>query len=138
MFSLDTRILVVDDMPSIRELVRNHLKAMGFKNIYDADDGDVALRLLVQMNAANTPIQLIICDWNMPNMTGLALLKQIRGTHEWAKTPFILLTSESEREQVTEAILSGANQYVVKPFSARIFEEKLTAVYNKLKSTNAI
>lgn len=131
MFSAETRILIIDDMPSIRELVKNTLKVMGFKNIQEAEDGEAGLRILLQSNAPGTSIQLVISDWNMPGLKGLDLLKQVRATAEWANLPFILLTSESERDQVTEAVLAGVSQYIVKPFSSKIFEEKLKAAYAK-------
>lgn len=131
MFPLDTRILVIDDMPSIRDLVKNQLKALGFKNIQEASDGEEALRMLIQLNAPNTAIQLVISDWNMPNMKGIDLLKHVRAQSEWANLPFVLLTSEAERDQVTEAVLAGASQYIVKPFSAKIFEDKLKTAFNK-------
>ncbi len=131
MFPSDTRILVVDDMASIRELVRNHLKAMGFKTIFEAVDGQEALKVLIQNNNTPNSIQLVISDWNMPRMKGLDLLKQVRATADWTELPFVLLTSENERDQVTEAILSGVSQYVVKPFSAKVFEEKLKSVWQK-------
>lgn len=131
MFPPETRILVIDDMPSIRELVRNHLKAMGFKNIVEAEDGDDGLKTLMEQNSAGKPIQLVISDWNMPRMKGLDLLKQVRATNEWQNLPFVLLTSESEREQVTEAVLAGVSQYIVKPFAAKVFEDKLKSVWVK-------
>lgn len=131
MFPLETRILVIDDMPSIRDLVKNTLKAMGYKNLLEAEDGEEGLKHLVQNNTAGTPIQLVISDWNMPKMKGLELLKQVRATSEWKDLPFVLLTSESERDQVTEAVLAGVSQYIVKPFSAKIFEDKLKAAYTK-------
>lgn len=130
MFPPDTRILVIDDMPSIRDLVKNTLKAMGYKNIQEAGDGEEALQILIKSNA-NLPIQLVISDWNMPKMKGLDLLKQVRATAEWTNLPFVLLTSESERDQVTEAVLAGVSQYIVKPFSAKIFEDKLKAAWQK-------
>ncbi|WII73798.1 response regulator [Bdellovibrio sp. 22V] len=131
MFPLETRILVIDDMPSIRDLVKNTLKAMGYKNIQEAGDGEEGLKILLQSNSVGTSIQLVISDWNMPKMKGLDLLKQVRATAEWANLPFVLLTSESERDQVTEAVLAGVSQYIVKPFSAKIFEDKLKAAYAK-------
>ena len=131
MFPTTTRILVIDDMPSIRELVKNHLKAMGYKNIIEAGDGEEGLKILIQQNASGAPVELVICDWNMPKMKGLDLLKQVRGTSEWQNLPFVLLTSESEREQVTEAVLAGVSQYIVKPFAVKIFEEKLKTVWAK-------
>lgn len=131
MFPSETRILVIDDMPSIRDLVKNHLKAMGFKSIQEASDGEEALRMLIQNNTPSSSIQLVISDWNMPNMKGIDLLKHVRATAEWANLPFVLLTSEAERDQVTEAVLAGASQYIVKPFSAKIFEDKLKTAYQK-------
>jgi two-component system chemotaxis response regulator CheY len=131
MFPAETRILVADDMPTIRDLVKSQLKAMGFKSIVEAADGEQAMSVLVSNFNAGTPIQLVISDWNMPKMTGLEFLKQVRASNEWAELPFVLLTSESERDQVTEAILAGVSQYVVKPFAAKIFEEKLRGVWVK-------
>ncbi|MBX3041782.1 MAG: response regulator [Bdellovibrionaceae bacterium] len=131
MFPPETRILVIDDMPSIRELVKNQLRGMGYKNIQEAADGEEGLKVLVQGNSNGSPIQLVISDWNMPKMKGLELLKQVRGVAEWQNLPFVLLTSESEREQVTEAVLAGVSQYIVKPFAAKVFEEKLKTVWAK-------
>ncbi|WP_413557539.1 response regulator [Bdellovibrio sp. HCB209] len=131
MFPLETRILVIDDMPSIRDLVKNTLKAMGFKNIQEAGDGEEGLKVLMQANKPGSAIQLVISDWNMPKMKGLDLLKHVRATSEWQNLPFVLLTSESERDQVTEAVLAGVSQYIVKPFSAKIFEDKLKAAWTK-------
>ncbi|WP_413584585.1 response regulator [Bdellovibrio sp. HCB274] len=131
MFPLETRILVIDDMPSIRDLVKNTLKAMGFKNIQEAGDGEEGLKVLMQSNTPGSSIQLVISDWNMPKMKGLELLKHVRATAEWQNLPFVLLTSESERDQVTEAVLAGVSQYIVKPFSAKIFEDKLKAAWTK-------
>ncbi|MEN0057458.1 MAG: response regulator [Bdellovibrio sp.] len=131
MFPQNTRILIIDDMPSIRELVKNTLKLMGYTQIIEAEDGVQGLKLLQQNVHEGTPVQLVISDWNMPNMKGLELLKHIRSTVEWAQLPFVLLTSESEREQVTEAVLAGVSQYIVKPFSSQLFEDKLKAAYQK-------
>ncbi len=131
MFPLETRILVADDMPTIRELVKNQLKAMGFKTILEAADGEQAMQVLTASYTSGAPIQLVISDWNMPKMTGLELLRQVRASREWVNLPFVLLTSESERDQVTEAILAGVSQYLVKPFAAKVFEDKLKGVWLK-------
>lgn len=132
MFPLDTRILIVDDMPSVRELVRNTLKAMGYKYIQEAKDGEDGLNVLLSSDKVpGKNVQLVISDWMMPKMKGLELLKHVRATKEWADLPFILLTSEAERDQVTEAVLAGVSQYIVKPFSHKIFEDKLKAAYSK-------
>lgn len=134
MFPPETRILVADDMPTIRDLVKGQLKNMGFKNIIEAGDGEQAMNILVSNQSTGTPIQLVISDWNMPKMTGLEFLKQVRASSDWSNLPFVLLTSESERDQVTEAILAGVSQYLVKPFAAKSFEEKLKGVWAKHNS----
>lgn len=132
MFPITTRILVADDMPTIRELVKNQLKALGYKNIVEASDGEQALNFVINGAMTGSPIELVISDWNMPKMTGLEFLKQIRASDQFAKLPFVLLTSESERDQVTEAIMAGVSQYIVKPFAAKAFEEKLRGVWAKV------
>lgn len=134
MFPPETRILIADDMPTIRELVKNQLKNMGFKNIVEAADGESAMNLVISNTTIGTPIQLVVSDWNMPKMSGLEFLKQIRASTDWSNLPFILLTSESERDQVTEAILAGVSQYLVKPFAGKSFEEKLRGVWAKHNS----
>ncbi len=134
MFAPETKILIADDMPTIRELLKGQLKQMGFKNVLEAADGETAYNLLKSSGAIGSPVQLVISDWNMPKMTGLEFLKHVRSSDEWANLPFVLLTSETEREQVTEAILAGVSQYVVKPFAAKVFEEKLKSVWVKHNS----
>jgi two-component system chemotaxis response regulator CheY len=131
MFPNSTRILIVDDMPSIRDLVRNQLKALGFVEIIESEDGVLAWTVIENQYAQANPIELVISDWNMPNMKGLDLLKKVRSNQVFAKLPFILLTSEAEREQVTEAVMAGVSQYIVKPFSGKVFEEKLKTAYLK-------
>lgn len=133
MFPKDIRILVIDDMPSIRDLVKNQLKSMGYNTILEAQDGEEGLAVLNKQLSNGEAIQLVISDWNMPKLKGLELLKKVRATNEFKDLPFVLLTSEAEREQVTEAVLSGVSQYVVKPFSAKIFEDKLKTVWDKHK-----
>ena len=133
MFPPETRILVIDDMPSIRDLVKGQLKTMGYQVIFEAQDGEEALELLHKQLKEGEPIQLVISDWNMPKLKGLELLKKVRASAEFKDLPFVLLTSEAEREQVTEAVLSGVSQYIVKPFSGKIFEDKLKTVWDKHK-----
>lgn len=124
MLPTDAKIIVADDMPTIRDLVKSQLKALGYKNLFEAADGEQALNLLITHESSIAKIQMVISDWNMPKMTGLEFLKQVRATDQWKNLPFILLTSETERDQVTEAIMSGVSQYIVKPFNAKGFEEK--------------
>lgn len=133
MFPNSTRILILDDMPTIRDLVRSQLNELGFTDITEAADGKEGYQALRDAVASGSPIQLVISDWNMPEMDGLELLKVVRATPEWGKLPFILLTSESEKEQVTNAVMAGVNQYIVKPFSQAMIKDKLEAVWNKVK-----
>jgi two-component system chemotaxis response regulator CheY len=133
MFPKDILILVIDDMPSIRNLVKTQLKSMGYNSIIEAQDGEEALALLTKQHSNGAPVLLVISDWSMPKLKGLELLKKVRASAEFKDLPFILLTSEAEREQVTEAVLSGVSQYIVKPFSGKIFEDKLKTVWDKHK-----
>ena len=131
MFPTNTRVLVVDDMASIRDLVKNQLRTMNFTEIMEASDGDDAWTVIESQFAQANPIELVISDWNMPKMKGLELLKKVRSASNFVQLPFILLTSEADREQVTEAVMAGVSQYIVKPFSGKIFEAKLKTAYQK-------
>ena len=131
MFPLETRILVVDDMPIMRDLVKTQLRAMGYQNLLEAEDGEEALMKVLESDREGKPVQLIISDWKMPNLTGLDFLKQVRSSQRYKNLPFILLTSESEKDQATEAILAGVSQYIVKPFQPKSLEDKLKAVWKK-------
>lgn len=131
MIPQNIKILICDDMPTIRDLVKNNLKAMGFKTIIEAEDGEQAMNMLIKHDATNDKVKFVIADWKMPKMSGLEFLKQVRATDQWVNLPFVLLTSEAERDQVTEAILAGVSQYVVKPFAAKGFEEKLKSAWTK-------
>lgn len=131
MFPTNTRILVIDDMASIRDLVKNQLRVMNFTEILEAEDGLEGWSIIENQYAQANPIELVISDWNMPKMKGLELLKKVRSNPTFVQLPFILLTSEAEREQVTEAVMAGVSQYIVKPFSGKVFEEKLKTAYQK-------
>jgi two-component system, chemotaxis family, chemotaxis protein CheY len=131
MFPPTTRFLIADDMPVIRDLIKTQLRSMGYRTLIEAEDGQEAFDKVVLFHGNSEPIDVIISDWNMPKMTGLDFLKQIRSHEKFGKLPFILLTSESEKDQVTEAVLSGVSQYIIKPFQPKAFEEKLKAVWAK-------
>ncbi len=131
MIPADTKILIADDMPTIRDLLKTQLKGMGFKRVLEAEDGAQAMNLLIEHDLTDDKVKMIISDWNMPKMSGLEFLKQVRASDQWANLPFLLLTSESERDQVTEAILAGVSQYVVKPFAGKAFEEKMNFAWTK-------
>jgi two-component system, chemotaxis family, chemotaxis protein CheY len=121
------KVLVVDDFATMRKIVRNVLKQIGFDNIVEAEDGQMALQILKTEN-----IGLVVTDWNMPNMTGLELLEKIRGNPQTAKLPVLMVTAEGLKENVVAAVKAGVNNYVVKPFTADILQEKLQQIFKKL------
>lgn len=131
MFDLKTRVLVVDDMLTMRKIVSKILKEIGFQDITEASDGSQAWEAVT---AAEVPFGLIISDWNMPNCSGLDLLKRLRSDQRYKKTPFLLVTAEAEKHQVAEALKAGVDQYVVKPFSKDGLVTKLESVYKKYHS----
>lgn len=128
MFDKSIKILVVDDMLTMRKLVGKALKDLGFSNITEASDGAKAWETLNQPDAK---FDLILSDWNMPNSTGLDLLKRLRRDSRLKDTPFLLITAESEASQVAEAIQAGVDNYVTKPFNPQTIEQKLEAVFKK-------
>lgn len=125
------RFLVVDDMQLMRRLVTQELTRLGAKHIDVAEDGMQAVEILKNRALSHTPIDFIVSDWNMPNMTGIALLRVVRKISVYKNVPFLMVTAEAEAHQVQEAIVSGVDNYVIKPFSPAQFEEKLAAVYHK-------
>jgi len=129
MFSPDTQVLVVDDMMTMRKLVTKTCKGLGFSKITDAADGALAWAAIQQ---ADPPIGLIISDWNMPNTSGLDLLKRVRADSRFGKIPFIMVTAEAEQYQIMEAVKSGVSNYVIKPFTADVLKEKLEDVHKKI------
>lgn len=131
MFSPDTHVLVVDDMMTMRKLVTKTCKELGFTKITDAADGALAWAAIQQ---ADPPIGLIISDWNMPNTSGLDLLKRVRADSRFGKIPFIMVTAEAEQHQIMEAVKSGVSNYVIKPFTAEVLKEKLEAVHKKISA----
>lgn len=133
MFPPTTKILIVDDMPQIRENLRKVLKDLQLSDITEEDNGASAYEALSQHYAQGKPFQLVISDWNMPQMTGLEFLKKVRAQGHWAQLPFVLLTAEAEKAQVTDAILAGVSQYIIKPFTPKSIEEKLKSVWQKSK-----
>jgi two-component system chemotaxis response regulator CheY len=118
-------ILVIDDMQTMRKIIVNKLTALGFKNILEASDGMKAWEVLTQ---TKTPIDLIISDLNMPQLSGIELLKKVRQDKVYNQVPFIILTAEGELSQMTEAVKAGVTTYLLKPFTAESFKEKIQSV----------
>jgi two-component system, chemotaxis family, chemotaxis protein CheY len=129
MFDPKTRILVLDDMMTMRKIVSKNLRDLGFSDIQEGADGNIGWDLL---NASVPHIQLIVSDWNMPNCTGLEFLKKVRADARFAKIPFVMLTAEAEAHQVKEALMAGVTNYVIKPFTADILKVKLEQTHKKV------
>jgi two-component system chemotaxis response regulator CheY len=117
-------ILVVDDFATMRRIVRNILKQLGYENIHEADDGASALEVLKREK-----IHFIISDWNMPQMSGIELLKTVRATEEWKDLPFLMVTAEGQKEYVIEAVKNKVNNYIVKPFTPETLMEKISKIF---------
>lgn len=132
MFPNDTRILIVDDMGPLRMIVRGQLKEMRFSDITEASDGHKAVEILNRDYNRNMPIDLILSDWNMPVMKGIDFLKIVREDARFKSLPFIMITAESERSLIMDAIKAGVSSYIMKPFSPAMLEGKLKTVWSKL------
>ncbi len=117
------KVLIVDDFATMRRILKNILKQLGFKNLLEADDGTTAYDVLESQD-----VDLIISDWNMPKMTGLELLKKVRASEKYSKTPFLMVTAEAQKQNVIEAVQAGVSNYVVKPFTAEAISEKLEKI----------
>lgn len=120
-------ILVVDDFPTMRRIVRGLLKELGFTNVEEAEDGQDALNKL-----RSGSFEFVVSDWNMPNLDGLDMLKQIRADGALKHLPVLMVTAEAKKENIIAAAQAGANGYVVKPFTAATLEEKLNKIFEKL------
>jgi two-component system chemotaxis response regulator CheY len=125
------KILVVDDFPTMRRIVKTLLRQNGYSDFVEAEDGAQGYETL-----KNTPgIEFIVSDWNMPNMTGIEFLKAVRADPKYKHLPFLMVTAEAEKENIIEAVKSGVSNYVVKPFTGQTLQEKLAKVYANLGVT---
>lgn len=131
MFPLETRVLIVDDMLGMRRLVKEQMLKIGFKNIKEAENGELALRELVDGAGRGEPYGLILSDWNMPVMQGIELLRQIRATPQFSSLPFVLITAEGEFNQVKEAIALKVSEYIIKPFTPATIKAKLEMAWKR-------
>ena len=121
------KFLVVDDFSSMRRIVRNLLKELGFTNVDEAEDGVAALQKL-----NSSQFDFVVTDWNMPNMDGLTLLQTIRQTPHLKHLPVLMITAEAKKENIIAAAQAGASGYVVKPFTAGTLAEKLEKIFEKM------
>ncbi|MEI8361983.1 MAG: chemotaxis response regulator CheY [Betaproteobacteria bacterium] len=126
----NTKFLVVDDFSTMRRIVRNLLKELGYSNVDEAEDGAIGLSKL-----KGGGFEFVVSDWNMPNMDGLTMLQHIRADPELKHLPVLMVTAEAKKENIVAAAQSGANGYVVKPFTAATLDEKLTKIFEKLEKT---
>lgn len=121
------KMLIVDDFPTMRRIIKNLLKDLGYENVDEAEDGLIAFEKL-----RNGGFEFVVSDWNMPNMDGLELLKAIRADAALARLPVLMVTAEAKKENIIAAAQAGASGYVVKPFTAATLEEKLNKIFEKL------
>ena len=126
------KILVVDDFPTMRRIVRNLLKELGYSNVDEAEDGQAGLARL-----RSGTYEFVISDWNMPNLDGLAMLKEIRADAHLTHLPVLMVTAESKKENIIAAAQAGASGYVVKPFTAATLDEKLNKILEKMAKTGS-
>ncbi|PPT92164.1 response regulator [Xanthomonas theicola] len=124
------RILIVDDFSTMRRIVKNLLGDLGFTNTAEAEDGNSALAAL-----RSAPFEFVVTDWNMPGMTGIDLLRNIRADDKLKHLPVLMVTAEAKREQIIEAAQSGVNGYIIKPFTAQTLQEKLGKIFERLGAT---
>ncbi len=123
------KILVVDDFSTMRRIIKNLLKELGFTNLEEADDGQTALPLLKQGN-----FDFLVTDWNMPGMTGIDLLRAVRADPNLASLPVLMVTAEAKREQIVLAAQEGVNGYIVKPFNGATLKEKIDKIFERVES----
>lgn len=128
MLDQNMKILVVDDFSTMRRIIKNILKEIGYSNVDEADDGTTAME---KLKAGN--IDFVVTDWNMPNMPGIELLKAIRQSPELKHIPVLMVTAEAAKENVITAVQAGVNNYIVKPFTAAALKERIDLIIEKLK-----
>ena len=124
------KILVVDDFSTMRRIIRDLLRDLGFHNAEEADDGSTALPLL-----KSGTFDFLITDWNMPIMEGIELVKQVRADPNLREMPILMVTAEARREQIVAASQAGVNDYIVKPFTAQTLAAKIAKIFEPLDAT---
>lgn len=125
----DMKILIVDDFSTMRRIIKNLLRDLGFTNTSEADDGITALPMLQKGG-----YDFLVTDWNMPGMQGIDLLKAVRADAELASLPVLMVTAESKKDQIVEAAQAGVNGYVVKPFTAQTLKEKIDKIFERIEA----
>ncbi len=125
-YNKDMRTLVVDDFSTMRRIIKNILRQLGFTNIVEADDGTTAWETLNK-----DKIEFVISDWNMPKMPGIELLRKVRASEEFAAMPFLMVTAEAQQENIIEAVQAKVSNYIVKPFTAETLSQKIEKIFDK-------
>ncbi|MYL84242.1 response regulator [Desulfovibrio aerotolerans] len=125
-YNKEMRILVVDDFSTMRRIIKNILRQLGFSNIVEADDGSTAWETLNK-----DKIDFIISDWNMPKMPGIELLRKVRSSEEFGALPFLMVTAEAQQENIIEAVQAKVSNYIVKPFTAETLGQKIDKIFDK-------
>ncbi len=125
------KILVVDDFSTMRRIIKNLLRDLGFNNTQEADDG---LTALPKLQAGD--FDFLVTDWNMPGMQGIDLLKAVRADAKLSKLPVLMVTAEAKKEQIVEAAQAGVNGYIVKPFTAATLKEKIDKIFERIEANN--
>ena len=120
------RILVVDDFSTMRRIIKNILRQLGYNNIVEADDGTTAWEILNK-----DKIDFIVSDWNMPKMTGIELLRKVRASEEFSDLPFLMVTAEAQQENIIEAVQAKVSNYIVKPFTADTMSQKIEKIFEQ-------
>ncbi len=123
-FNPNMRVLVVDDFSTMRRIIKNILRQLGFTNVVEADDGTTAWDVLNK-----DKIEFIISDWNMPQMTGIDLLRKVRASEEFGDLPFLMVTAEAQQENIIEAVQAKVSNYIVKPFTAEVMKQKIDKIF---------
>ncbi|WP_319759161.1 chemotaxis response regulator CheY [Maridesulfovibrio sp.] len=119
------KVLVVDDFATMRRIIKNILRQIGFTNIVEADDGTTAWETLNKDDS----IEFIVSDWNMPQMTGIELLRKVRASEEFADLPFLMVTAEAQQENIIEAVQAKVSNYIVKPFTPDTLGQKINKIF---------
>ncbi|NDV20594.1 response regulator [Pseudodesulfovibrio sp. JC047] len=123
-YDTNMRVLVVDDFSTMRKIIKNILRQLGFTNIVEADDGSTAWEVLNKDN-----IDFIVSDWNMPTMSGIELLRKVRASEEYADIPFLMVTAEAQQENIIEAVQAKVSNYIVKPFTPETLGQKIEKIF---------
>jgi len=122
------KILIVDDFSTMRRIIKNLLRDLGFTNTHEADDGSTAMPML-----RSGDFDFLVTDWNMPGMSGIDLLKEVRADGKLVSLPVLMVTAEAKRDQIIEAAQAGVNGYVVKPFTAQVLKEKIDKIFERVE-----